>query len=100
MSTEKVLRGGRSLVTLPAMNLKARAIEVGLTQTKIGAELGVSDATVSAWLNRDRPIPTVYLRPLATLLKAPVDDLLPPDEPRQSGESAPHGKATHIGRSV
>lgn len=79
----------KSWITVLAMNLKARAIEVGIRQTDIAAECGVSDSTVSAWLAGHRDIPSRYLVRLAGLLKLPVEELLPqPTEGNTSCQSA------------
>ena len=59
------------------MNLKARAIEVGIKQGDIANSLRISDATVSAWLSRDRPIPSTYVRAIAQFLNVAVDALVP-----------------------
>jgi len=61
------------------MDLKRRAKQLRVRQRCIAATLGVSKATVSCWINREYPIPTVYLRPMAAMLKVTVEDLLPPE---------------------
>jgi transcriptional regulator with XRE-family HTH domain len=59
------------------MDLKQRAKDRGLKQKEIAADLGVSEGTISKWLNRDAVIPTAYLRPLAEALETPIEALLP-----------------------
>lgn len=59
------------------MDLKQRVKERGLKQREIAEELGVSQGTLSKWVNREAVIPTSYLRPLSVLLDVAVDDLLP-----------------------
>ena len=63
---------------MPPMDLKRRARLLRVRQHHIAETLGVSKSAVSFWLNRTYPIPTIYLRPMAAMLKVTVDDLLPP----------------------
>lgn len=59
------------------MDLKLCAKGLGLKQKHIAANLGVSEGTISKWLNRNEVIPTIYLLPLARMLEIEVTDLLP-----------------------
>jgi hypothetical protein len=60
------------------MNLKARAVERGVKQGDIARTLRVSEPTVSAWLKRDRPVPSDYVCDLAAMLQIDPVDILPP----------------------
>ena len=59
------------------MDLKQRVKDRGLKQKGIATDLGVSEGTISKWLNREAVVPTSYLRPLSELLKVPLEELLP-----------------------
>ena len=65
-------------ISVSLMDLSQRVKQLELRQGDIAATLGVSKSTVSCWINREYPIPTIYLRPMAAMLKVTVDDLLPP----------------------
>ena len=62
------------------MDLSRRVKQLELRQGCIAEALGVSKSTVSCWINREYPIPTIYLRPMAALLKVKIEDLLPPHQ--------------------
>lgn len=59
------------------MDLKKHAKGLGLKQKVLAAEMGVSEATMSKWINRGLVVPTPYLRQLADRLQVPVEELLP-----------------------
>ena len=59
------------------MDLKARARKRGIKQKDLAEFLGVSEGTMSKWLNRDVPIPPAHMRSLARKLGIRLNDLLP-----------------------
>lgn len=58
----------------------------GLRQKDVAAGLGVSEATVSAWINGGQQMSVGQLRQIAVLLRAEPGDLLQP--PEEAGISA------------
>jgi len=61
------------------MDLKQRARERGIKQKDLADRHGVSEGTMSKWLNGDVTVPTKHLRLLAQQLDIVVDDILPQD---------------------
>lgn len=61
--------------------IRLARISTGLTQKQLGEKLGytgrVAEVTVQRWEHDQRPIPREHLKPLAQMLKIPVDSLLP-----------------------
>jgi transcriptional regulator with XRE-family HTH domain len=64
------------------IDLKAQAVAVGVRQVRLAEMLGVTEATVSRWLNRKKPIPVEYLWPIALKLDVTLEDLVPRPAPR------------------
>lgn len=59
------------------MDLKQHAKSRGLKQKQIAVDLGVSEGTISKWINREATVPTVYLRRFADVLGIDVGELIP-----------------------
>ena len=59
------------------MDLKQTIREKGLRQRDIAGALGVSEATMSKWVNRDTPIPMGMIRPLAAAIGVTLEDIVP-----------------------
>lgn len=61
--------------------IKAARISTGLTQQKLGEKLGYTgrnaELMVQHWEHNRAPIPVEKIKPLAQVLKIPVDSLLP-----------------------
>ena len=66
------------------MDLKKHRKDLGLKNKVLAAEMGVSEATMSKWINRAMVVPTQYLRPLSDALHVPIEELLPARE--EAGE--------------
>lgn len=63
-----------------------------LRQNQVASLIGVSQATVSQWFSGKRRIPSDKLRPVARLLGASLDELVP--EETSFGGGRPEGSAT------
>lgn len=59
------------------MSLAHLLDRANLRQNQIANSIGVSQATVSQWFNGKRRIPSDKLRPVARLLGASLDELVP-----------------------
>lgn len=59
------------------MDLKKHAKGLGLKQKHLAADFGVSEATMSKWINRIHVIPPHHLRSLSEALQVPLEELLP-----------------------
>lgn len=59
------------------MTLRQAINDRGLNQNAVAAHLSVSAASVSKWVNGRAPVPSTYLRRLASLLGVEVEALLP-----------------------
>lgn len=63
-----------------SMDLIEAAKKAGVRGNHIARNLRVGEATVSRWLHRQTPVPSRYIKPFASLLRIPVEQVLPPDE--------------------
>lgn len=61
--------------------------KLGLTQTRLGEEIGVSQQTISKYENVDENISGDMLLALSKFFKVPVDYILRKDEEEQQRES-------------
>jgi transcriptional regulator with XRE-family HTH domain len=59
------------------MDLKQAIRDKGLRQRDIAATLGVSEPTMSRWINRSADVSPRMVRPLADALGLSVEDILP-----------------------
>lgn len=64
-----------------SMDLKKAAKQAGIHGTDIAILFGVSNSTVSRWLNREVAVPSENVRDFAALLKIDPLDVLPPARP-------------------
>lgn len=66
------------------MTLKEAFRNRQIRQAEAAEHLGVSDATVSKWVNGHEVVPPRLMRPLAELLCVDLDTIVPPGELRRS----------------
>ncbi len=62
------------------MNLKAAAITAGIKPRTLAKRMGVSEPTISNWLNRKTPVPHRHMTAFAMLIHVHIEDLLPPQK--------------------
>jgi len=68
------------------MSLRQVIRSSSLRQSEIAYRLGVSEASVSKWVNEKALVPTAYLRRLADMLEVTVDELVPREESDRASE--------------
>lgn len=69
-------------------NLKARAIDAGVTPETLAETFSVTPSAVSKWLNRKSSVPHRHMARFATMIGVTVEDLLPCSE-IESGQLEP-----------
>jgi transcriptional regulator with XRE-family HTH domain len=63
------------------VKLRSLRTQCGLTQEFVATRLGVTPQAIARWESGKNPVPTKYLRALATLLGTSVTELVATDSP-------------------
>jgi transcriptional regulator with XRE-family HTH domain len=76
---------------MSGMNLKAAAVNAGVSGVALAERFDVSPQTISKWLNRRSPIPPKRRKEFAMAIGVQIDDLMPEGHEKQKLKPAAQG---------